>query len=298
MEHNHAHSHVDDSQSNKQLTIAVVINALLTVVQIIGGVFSGSLSLIADALHNLSDAGALFIALVARKIGARPSSLTHHFGYKRAEVLATLFNSSTLIVVGVYLIFESVSGYLNPEPVNGWIIVWVAAFALLIDLATAFLTYRAGANHSMNIKAAFIHNVSDAMASIVVIIAGTLIILYQWYVVDLIATVFISAYVIYHGALLLKQSCTILMQAAPENISTSAISHALNDKFNIEAVVSIKLWQLDDKECYCELVISSRNVIVLNEIKDLLHNNFNIENTIIEVQPITIKAPLTRSLKK
>ncbi|QCU76615.1 cation diffusion facilitator family transporter [Pseudoalteromonas distincta] len=290
MAHDHSHSHVDENQSDKQLTVAVVINVLLTVAQVIGGVFSGSLSLIADALHNLSDAAAIFIALVARKIGNKPADTTHHFGYKRAEILATLFNSSTLILIGVYLIFEAISSYLNPQPINGWIVVWVAAIALVIDLATAFLTYRAGANHSINIKAAFIHNVSDAMASIVVIIAGTLIILYQWYIFDLIATVLISLYVIYHGILLLKQSCKILMQAAPSNVDTDAISHAISNEFNIESVMSIKLWQLDDKENYCELIISTQHVIDLAAVKSFLHDNFKIENCIIEIQSITNKS--------
>ncbi|MGO2276794.1 cation diffusion facilitator family transporter, partial [Pseudoalteromonas nigrifaciens] len=115
MGHDHAHSHVDESQSNKQLALAVAINVLLTVAQVVGGIFSGSLSLMADALHNLSDAAAIFIALVARKIGNKPADSTHHFGYKRAEILATLFNSSTLILIGVYLIFEAMSSYLNPQ---------------------------------------------------------------------------------------------------------------------------------------------------------------------------------------
>ena len=290
MGHNHSHSHVDENQSNKQLTVAVVINVLLTIAQVIGGIFSGSLSLIADALHNLSDAGAIFIALVARKIGNKPADGTHHFGYKRAEILATLFNSSTLILIGGYLIVESVSSYLNPQLINGWIVVWVAAIALVVDLATAFLTYRAGANNSINIKAALIHNISDAMASIVVIIAGTLIILYQWYIVDLIATVLISIYVIYHGVLLLKQSCKILMQAAPNNIDTHTISNTICSKFNIESVISIKLWQLDDKESYCELVISTQHLVDLHIVKSFLHDNFNIENCIIEIQSIVNKS--------
>lgn len=282
MGHDHVHSHVDDSQSNKQLALAVAINVLLTVAQVIGGIFSGSLSLMADALHNLSDAAAIFIALVARKIGNKPADNTHHFGYKRAEILATLFNSSTLILIGVYLIFEAMSSYLNPQPIDGWIIVWVAAFALLIDLITALLTYRAGANSSMNIRAAFIHNVSDAMASVVVIVAGTLIILYQWYIVDLIATILISFYVIYHGVLLLKQSCRILMQAAPNNFDTQAVTCALTKNFNIEQVIAIKVWQLDDKTSHCELLINAHNSLDLAAVKHFLQHNFNIENCIIE----------------
>lgn len=282
MGHGHAHSHVDDNQSDKQLTFAVLINVLLTVVQIIGGLLSGSLSLMADALHNLSDAASIFIALIARKIGNKHADTTHHFGYKRAEILATLFNSTTLIVIGGYLIFEAINSYLNPQPINGWIIVWVAAFALLIDLVTALLTYKAGAKNNMNIKAAFIHNVSDAMASIVVIIAGTLIILYQWYVVDLIATILISLYVIYHGVLLLKASCNILMQAAPIGFDQQLISKKLLQQFAITQIKSIKAWQLDDTTTHCEIVMQTDTPIELNAIKHYLHDEFAIEHCIIE----------------
>lgn len=282
MGHQHSHSHVNENQSNKQLALAVFVNVLLSAVQVIGGVFSGSLSLIADALHNLSDAGSIFIALVARKIGSKAPDQTHHFGYKRAEILATLFNSSTLIIIGCYLIFEAINSYLNPQPINGWIIVWVAAIALFIDLITAMLTYKAGANHNMNIKAAFIHNVSDAMASVVVIVAGTLIILYQWYIVDLLATMLISVYVIYHGLALLKASCRILMQAAPPGFDCNLITEKLLQQFAITQIKSIKAWQLDDTTTHCEIVMQTNTPIELNAIKNYLHDEFAVEQCIIE----------------
>ncbi|WP_372762418.1 cation diffusion facilitator family transporter [Pseudoalteromonas sp.] len=282
MGHNHAHHHVDENHSNIQLLLAIVINVLLTVIQVIGGLLSGSLSLIADALHNLSDAAAIFIALLARKIAHKPADSSHHFGYQRAEILATAFNSCTLIIIGGYLVIEAIMSYLNPQVIDGWIIVWVASFALLIDVITAVLTYRAGAHNSINIRAAFIHNVSDAMASIVVMIAGTLIILYQWYVVDLIATLLIAGYVIYHGVLLLKQSCRILMQAAPHQFDTHAVALAIKQHFNISEVTSIKLWQLDDKTTHCELIIDSETAPPLSAIKHYLHDNFQIEYCIIE----------------
>ena len=160
--------------------------------------------------------------------------------------------------------------------------MWVAALALVIDVATAVLTFRAGAKNSMNIRAAFIHNVSDAMASIVVIVAGTLIILYQWYIVDLIATVFISAYVIYHGVLLLIESCKILMQAAPNNFNREAITNALQKHFTISQVHSIKAWQIDEKTTCCELVIIATQPLDIDAIKDYLHHEFAIEQCIIE----------------
>ena len=117
-DHGHGHAHGGD----KRLMGAVVVNVLLTVAQVVGGVLSGSLSLIADALHNLNDAAALGIALVARRISRRPADSKRTFGYRRAEVIGALINLTTLILVGLYLIYEAGSRYFNPQPIEGWIV--------------------------------------------------------------------------------------------------------------------------------------------------------------------------------
>lgn len=282
MGHGHHHHHDAESKSTQQLLLAVLINVLLTFAQIVGGLISGSLSLIADALHNLSDASSLFIALIARKIGAKPANNRYQYGYKRAEILATLFNSLSLIVIGGYLVIEAIKSYLNPEPIDGWIVIWVAGLALIIDLVTAFLTYRAGADQSMNIRAAFIHNLSDAMASVVVIIAGSLIILYQWYIVDLIATILISVYVIYHGVLLLIASSKILMQVAPSHCESTHVSEQLISAFPISNIEYIKAWQLDEHTVHCELKFCAHQTIDNNEIRQFLQDKFAIKACTIE----------------
>ena len=175
---NHYHD-IDSSIGDRRLWFAIAMNILLTVAQVIGGLVSGSLSLIADALHNFSDAAALLIAWVARKTGRQPADRFRTFGYKRAEVIATLINLVTLVLIGLYLIFEALWRIYEPQIIEGWTVVIVAAIALVIDVATAVLTYSMSKN-SMNIRAAFMHNVSDALASVGVIIAGSLILLYDW----------------------------------------------------------------------------------------------------------------------
>jgi len=157
------------------MVLAIIVNVGLTFAQIVGGIFSGSLSLIADALHNFSDAASLAIAAYARRIARRPSNAAMTFGYVRAEVVAALINYTTLIVIGLYLVYEAVMRFITPEPVEGWIVVGVAVVALVIDLATAFLTY-AMSKESMNIRAAFVHNVADALGSVGVIVAGWVLI--------------------------------------------------------------------------------------------------------------------------
>lgn len=277
----HSHEHGVD----RKLSIAVLINILLTVAQVVGGVLSGSLSLVADALHNLSDAGAIVIAVIARKIGNKNANESMTYGYKRAEILGVLINSTTLIVIGLYLIYEAFNKFFNPTPIDGWIVFWVAGFALVIDIGTAFLTYSAGARESMNIRAAFIHNVSDALASVAVIVAGVMIILYQLYVVDVIATIAISVYVIYHGIVLLKKCILILMQAVPEGISINDIKCTLNDIEGVDQVEHVHVWQLDENRLFFEGHLSLRGTdraTIKSAVRSALKQNFGITHYTIE----------------
>jgi cobalt-zinc-cadmium efflux system protein len=280
MPHKHNHSH------DGKLSFAVLINILLTITQIVGGIFSGSLSLIADALHNLGDAGAILIAIIARKIARRPANSKMTFGFKRAEILGALVNSTILIIIGLYLIYEAINTFYNPQPINGWIIVWIASIALVIDAATAWLTYNSGAKNNLNLKAAFIHNMSDAFASVVVIIAGSLIILYQWYVVDLIATIAISLYVIYHGIHLAKQSMIILMQATPDHIDIDKLCQEIENLDIVLKVWHIHVWQLDDNDIFLEASMqlnSMESLQDLNSVKSFLEDHYHIHHSTIEV---------------
>lgn len=284
--HHHSHSHSHSHTGNGKLTVAVLINILLTVVQIIGGVLSGSLSLIADALHNLSDAGAIVIAIFARKISAKKADEKMTFGYQRAEIIGTLINSITLIIVGLYLIYEAIIKYFNPTEIDGWIVIYIAGIALVIDIATAVLTYMSGAKSSMNLRAAFIHNVSDAMASVAVIIAGVLIIFYQWYVVDVIATVLISIYVLYHGGLLALESINILMQAVPETCEISEIKADIELIEGVSNATDIHVWQLDEHKLFLECKVEpATNEVFLDlaEIKAMLESKYGIKHSTIEI---------------
>ncbi len=279
MSHSHHHNH------DGKLSFAVFINIVLTIVQIIGGLVSGSLSLIADALHNLSDAGAILIAIFARRIARKPANSQMTFGYKRAEILGALINSTTLIIVGLYLIYEALDSFINPQPIDGWIVVWIASIALLIDAVTAWLTYQSGAKNNLNLKAAFIHNISDALASVVVIIAGSLIILYQWYIVDLLATIAISLYVIYHGYSLAKQTMIILMQAVPEHFDVDKLTADLERLDMVTKVWHLHVWQLNDKEVFLEASLeftSAETPHALGKIKEFLKNNYDITHSTIE----------------
>ncbi len=283
----HDHHHDVETMGDRRLGWAIAINMLLTLVQVIGGIVSGSLALIADALHNFSDAASLLIAWVARRVGRQPADHFKTFGYKRAEIIAALINLVTLVIVGLYLIYEALWRMFEPQIIEGWMVVIVASIALVIDVITAALTYSMSKN-SMNIRAAFLHNVSDALASLGVIIAGTLIILYEWYWTDTALTLLIAAYVLYQAATMLPKTIHILMQGAPEGI---VVDDVVNNMESIEGVANVHhvhLWQLDEHQNALEahVVINdfSDTETIKAALKTSLKQHFNIAHSTLEFE--------------
>ncbi len=272
MSHNHDHHHHHAADIGEtRLIWALLVNVLLTVAQIGGGVISGSLALVADALHNLSDAGSLGVALIACRIAKRPVDELRTFGYQRAELIGTLINLTTLILIGLYLIYEAAVRYFNPQPIEGWLVVYIGAFALVVDVATALLTY-AGAKHSLNIRAAFLHNVADALGSVAVIVAGSLILVYGWTLADLICTLLIAAYVLYHGWTEIRQTIRILMQSTPIDIDLAELIHTLEGEPGIKGLHHVHVWQIDEHRRSLEghVVIDLEDAGKIEEIKQRL----------------------------
>lgn len=284
----HGHHHGDPSEiGERRLWWAVSANILLTVAQVIGGILSGSLSLVADALHNFSDAASLLIALVAIRIGRKPPDQFKTFGYKRAETVAALINLTTLIIIGLYLCYEAIMRFITPEPVAGWTVVFVAGIALAVDVFTALLTY-SQSKTSMNIKAAFLHNVTDAMASVGVIITGTLILLYGWIWTDAAMTLIISGYVLWQGFTQIPKVIHLLMEGAPEGLSLEDIRSAMEKVDGVRNVHHVHVWQLDEHrnalEAHVVLSENSEMDDLKSHLKKMLHDRFEIEHSTLEFE--------------
>ncbi len=271
--HHHGHGHAVDhtEQSDARLIVAVWVNGGLTVAQVIGGLLSGSLSLLADALHNLSDAGALLIAIVARRIGRRPADHLQTFGYRRAELVGAVINATTLSVVGLYLLYEAVLRLVHPTPVLGWTVIIVAGVALLVDLATAALTYRMSKG-SLNVRAAFVHHVTDALGSVAVIVAGVLVVRYDLYVADAVATLLIAAYALYHGVVITREASRILTLGAPLDIHVPALAEALCNVEGVADVHHVHVWELDESQRSFEghIVVEREDVQLAERVKALV----------------------------
>ena len=272
---------------DRRLFVAITINMLLTLAQIIGGIISGSLALIADALHNFSDAASLLIALVARKIGRQPADRFKTFGYKRAEVIAALINLVTLVIVGLYLIYEALWRVYEPQIIEGWMVIIVAGIALVIDIATALLTYTMS-KKSINMRAAFLHNVSDALASVGVIVAGTFIILYEWYWTDTLLTLLIAGYVLYQAVTLLPRTIHILMQGAPDGIAVDEVNKIMEGVDGVSNVHHLHIWQLDEHsnalEAHVVIADFSQSAAVKSALKSELEERYAITHSTLEFE--------------
>lgn len=289
--HHHPHVHIED-MGQKRLVLAIGINILLTIAQIVGGILSGSLALVADALHNFSDAGSLLIALMARRISRKPADDWRTFGYRRAETVGALINVTTLILIGLYLVFEAVMRFFNPEPILGWIVVIVAGIAFIIDLATAMLTY-ALSKDNLNFKAAFVHNVTDALGSIIAIVSGVLILMYEIYVFDAIATLAIAGYVLIQGISMLKDSIRILMESVPKDIEIAELIGSLESIDHVEEIHHVHVWELDEHHRAFEahIVVDQKNIELMEslkaEIKQRLKERYEIYHSTLEFEVLS-----------
>lgn len=290
----HTHGHIDPNAGDARVAFAIGLNLLLTVAQIIGGIFAGSLSLIADALHNLSDAVSLVIAFGARKIARRPSDAQMTFGYGRIEAVAALVNYTTLIVVALYLFYEGVARIFQPSDVTGWIIVIIAGVALAIDLGTAALTYSMSKS-SMNIRAAFLHNLADAMGSVAVIVAGTLIILYGWYWVDPLVTLLIAAYILWHAVSELPAVIRLLMMGTPPDICAQEVIKAMCAQPGVTTVHHVHLWMMQEHENALEAHVVLAPHADAGEVRthlhDMLNKKFGLTHSTLQMEEVGYLCP-------
>lgn len=265
----HGHHHHHHMSVDGKLSWAVVINLALTAAQIFAGVVSGSLALVADALHNLSDAAAMILALVARKISRRHADEKRTYGYKKVETLAAFVNFLTLIGIGLWLAYEAAFRFFVPQEVNGWIVIWVAGFAIIVNGTTAWLTYHESKN-SQNIRAAFLHNLTDMISSVGVVVAGILILSFGWTWIDPLITLVISAYVLIHAGHDIPKICNILIDGAPENINLPFVIDEMKLIDGVADVHHVHIRYLNEHEYALEAHVVMKETASVENTKALI----------------------------
>ena len=289
MGHSHPHTHTHKSTKEKNLFISILLNIVITVAQIIGGVLSGSLALLSDALHNFSDVLSLIVSYAASKLAKKKASTDKTFGYKRAEILAAFVNASTLVIVAVLLIIEAIKRFKHPEEIESGLVIWLSFIAIIANGASVLLL-KADSKNSINIKSAYVHLLTDMLASVAVLIGGLLMKFYEVYWVDSVLTLLIAIYLIWVGFDLLKTSTRILMLFTPEHIDIKAVVEAVNNIPKVNKLHHVHIWGLNDDEFHLEAhldftedITVSEFDVILDNIETLLRNDFRINH--ITIQP-------------
>jgi cobalt-zinc-cadmium efflux system protein len=285
MSHNHAHHEV----KGKNLLFSIILNIVITVAQVIGGILSGSLALISDAIHNFSDVVSLIISYVANILSKKKASINQTFGFKRAEIIAAFVNSLSLVVIAIYLIYESIIRFMNPEIVKSDLVILISFISILAN-GFSVLLLKKDANYNLNMKSAYVHLFSDMMASIAVLVGGILIHFFKIYWIDSVLTFAIAIYLIYIGYDLLIESTKILMLFTPSTIDIKEIVREVHKISGVNKLHHIHVWYLNDHELHLEahldcsedLKMSEFNIL-LDKIELVLLEKFNINH--INIQP-------------
>ncbi len=287
--HNHSHNHSHPDLKGRNLIISILLNILITVSQVIGGLISGSLSLLSDALHNFSDVMSLIVSYIANLLSKRKASDRKTFGYKRAEIIAAFVNAATLMVVAVILIKEAIERFFDPQEVASDLVIWLSLLGILAN-GFSVLLLKKDADSNMNMKSAYLHLLTDMMASVAVLMGGILMKFYQVYWVDAALTLAIALYLIYMGYDLLKDSTRVLMLFTPNSIQVEQFVETIQKIASIKNVHHVHIWQLNEDEVHLEAHIDFQKDIrlsefdnILGEIEQVAYHKFGINH--VNIQP-------------
>lgn len=283
--HHHHHGEVNE-KSVKLLILSFVINMFLSIAEIIGGVVSGSVALIGDALHNTSDALSILIAVIAFKIGSKKASAKYTYGFKRAEVIGVFVNLILLFISGCYLLVEGIGRLIRPEQIEGMTIVCISLLALVVDIFTAKISHN-DSHHNTNMKMVFIHNLADVFGSVGVIISGLCIVWFGIYSIDGIVALLIAFYMIFQSIIIFPKIVHILMNAAPDNIDIEQVKKCILEIEDVRDVHHIHLWSISEHNVALECHIESCNVDIVLEISHKLKDEFGINHCNIQVEKIS-----------
>lgn len=286
--HSHSHSHSHNDLKGRNLLISIFLNILITASQVVGGLVSGSLALLSDALHNFSDVLSLVVSYIANKLTKKEASLHRTFGYKRAEILAAFVNAATLIIVAILLIIEAGKRFQNPEEIKSGLVIWLSILGIVAN-GLSVLLLKKDATNNINMRSAYLHLLTDMMASVVVLIGGLLMKFYQLFWVDSLLTFLIAVYLIWMGYDLLKTSTKMLMLFTPAHINLEEVVLTINQLPKVKKLHHVHIWNLSDNELHLEAHLDLNDDVsitefdaILQKIEAVLHEKYDINHVTIQ----------------
>ncbi|MEQ6967587.1 CDF family zinc transporter ZitB [Pectobacterium polaris] len=285
MAHNHSHT---GSGSSKRLLAAFIITATFMVAEVIGGLLSGSLALLADAGHMLTDAAALFVALVAVRFAQRKPNARHTFGYLRLTTLAAFVNALTLILITAFIFWEAIQRFYDPQPVAGVPMLLVAIAGLVANIVAFWLLHHGSEEKNINVRAAALHVLGDLLGSVGAIAAAIIILYTNWTPIDPILSILVSCLVLRSAWALLKESLHELLEGTPSQLSVEVLQKDLT--LNIPEVRNIHhvhLWQVGEKPMmtlHAQVIPPHDHDALLRRIQEYLLKHYQIEHATVQME--------------
>lgn len=290
--HHHSHDHgamaSDTKDGRRRVAIAALLTFTFMLAEVVGGIISGSLALLADAAHMLTDAGSLALAWLGFKLAERPADKDRSFGWARFKVLAAFVNGLTLIVLAAWIVFEAVQRLLDPQPVIGNLLLGVAVLGLLVNIF-AFAILHGGDRDDLNMRAALWHVAGDLLGSVAAIAAALIIIFTGWMPIDPLLSVIVAMIILLGGISIVRSTSHILIEGVPPGISTEAIKSDLETHLDdAERVEHIHAWSLNENKTLVTLDVQAKQGACVESlrraVKARLKDQFHIEHATVEIQ--------------
>lgn len=284
----HTHDHEIAGISGTKVFWVAVFNLIITLTEFVGGILSGSLALVSDAIHNLSDTASIVLSYIGIKISAKEKNPKKSFGYKRAEIIIAFINSATLMGICVYLIFEAYDRFLNPETINGNLMITVAIIGLVANLISVFLLEK-DSHGSMNIKAAYLHLLGDTLSSVGVVLGGLAIKFWGLTWIDPLITVLVAVYIIYESWKIVKRTVDILMQSSAD-LDYDEIKKDIEAIDKVTNIHHVHTWYSNEKTIYFEAHVVLKDILISEtdsiqkEIEKKLKNDYGIDHITIQFE--------------
>lgn len=295
MAHTHSHAPSSQDQNAKRLMLAFGITASFMVIEVIGGLISGSLALLADAGHMLTDAAALLFALLAVIFSRKPPSGGRTFGWLRLTTLAAFVNAIALVVITIIIVWEAIQRFLQPQPVAGVTMMVVAVAGLIANIAAFWILHRGSEEKNLNVRAAALHVLGDLLGSVGAIIAALVILWTGWTPVDPILSVLVSCLVLRSAWRLLKESVNELLEGAPSSLDIAALKRNLNRSIpEVRDVHHVHVWMVGEKPVmtlHVQVIPPHDHDALLGRIQHFLEHQYAISHVTIQMEYTPCQGP-------
>ncbi len=284
--------------SRKSLILALGITATWFLIELLGGIYTNSLALLADAAHMLADLAALGLSLFALLISTRPATHEKTFGYLRAEILAALANGIFLVLIGIYIFYEAYRRFLSPPEVRSVPMLIVATTGLAANLVTASLLYRTQ-HENLNVRGAFLHVIGDTLGSLGAIIAGVIMVIWRWYLADPIVSITVALLVVYSSWQLVRESVDVLLEGTPRHLNIANILMDLGSVSGVRSVHDLHVWSITSgmpaMSCHIVLRPDVDAPAVLAALSRIMREKYQIEHTTIQIEVENWRIPQAES---